>query len=126
MGPVGEREYGRRNFMDVTSLFLTEPLLAVRWGQRDLGSVDRSSLASRDDARALLERAGGSVKLAIVMNASHVERDEAERLLAEKGGVVRRVIGGAPPPVAITHLSESETSWIAFFSNSRKGFSPRF
>ena len=37
--------------MDVTSLFLTEPLLAVRWGQRDLGSVDPSSLASRDDAR---------------------------------------------------------------------------
>lgn len=54
MGPVGEQEYGRRNFMDVTSLFLTEPLLAVRWGQRDLGSVDPSSLASRDDTRATI------------------------------------------------------------------------
>jgi len=54
MGPVGEQEYGRRNFMDVTSLFLTEPLLAVRWGQRDLGSVDPSSLACRDDARATI------------------------------------------------------------------------
>lgn len=54
MGPVGEQEYGRRNFMDVTSLFLTEPLLAVRWGQRELGSVDPSSLASRDDARATI------------------------------------------------------------------------
>lgn len=54
MGPVGEQEYGRRNFMDVTSLFLTEPLLAVRWGQRALGSVDPSSLASRDDARATI------------------------------------------------------------------------
>lgn len=54
MGPVGEQEYGQRNFMDVTSLFLTEPLLAVRWGQRDLGSVDPSSLASRDDARATI------------------------------------------------------------------------
>ena len=52
IGTVGEREYGRRNFMDVTSLFLTEPLLAVRWGQRQLGSVDPSSLASRDDGRA--------------------------------------------------------------------------
>lgn len=51
IGPVGEREYGRRNFMDVMSLFLTEPLLAVRWGQRDLGAVDPSSLAARDDAR---------------------------------------------------------------------------
>jgi len=51
MGVVGEREYGRRHFMDVTSLFLTEPLLAVRWGQRELGSVDPSSLMAREDAR---------------------------------------------------------------------------
>lgn len=51
MGPAGEREYGRRNFMDVTSLFLTEPLLSVRWGRRDLGSVDPSSLAAREGAR---------------------------------------------------------------------------
>lgn len=51
MGSVGEREYGQRNFMDVTSLFLSEPLLAVRWGQKDLGSIDPSSLASRDNGR---------------------------------------------------------------------------
>jgi len=51
MGPVGEDEYGRRNFMEVTSLFLTEPLLAVRWGQRDLGAIDPSSLASREGRR---------------------------------------------------------------------------
>jgi ATP-dependent Lhr-like helicase len=54
IGPTGEQEYGRRNFMDVTSLFLTEPLLAVRWGQRDLGSVDPSSLAAREDTRATI------------------------------------------------------------------------
>ena len=54
IGTVGEREYGRRNFMDVTSLFLAEPLLSVRWGQRQLGSVDPSSLASRDEGRATL------------------------------------------------------------------------
>jgi len=51
MGPAGEDEYGRRNFMEVTSLFLTEPLLAVRWGQRDLGAIDPSSLASREGRR---------------------------------------------------------------------------
>lgn len=49
IGQAGEEEYGRRNFMDVTSLFLTEPLLAVRWGQRDLGSVDPSSLSPREE-----------------------------------------------------------------------------
>jgi ATP-dependent helicase Lhr and Lhr-like helicase len=51
IGPVGEREYGRRHFMDVTSMFLTEPLLTVQWGQRVLGTVDPSSLATRDGAR---------------------------------------------------------------------------
>ncbi len=54
----------------------------------------------RDDARALLERAGGSVKVAIVMNGLGVEREEALRRLAAGGGVVRRVIGGDPPPVS--------------------------
>lgn len=68
--------------------------------------VDRSerivaevSSVTREEARALLTRAGGSVKLAIVMHALGVEKDEAQRNLDEGGGVVRRVIGGEPPPV---------------------------
>lgn len=51
IGPAGERDYGRHHFMDVTSMFLTEPLLSVRWGQRDIGTVDPSSLARHDDQR---------------------------------------------------------------------------
>ena len=54
---------------------------------------------SRDDARELLARAGGSVKLAIVMHALGVDSEEAQRRLDAGGGVVRRVIGGEPPPV---------------------------
>jgi N-acetylmuramic acid 6-phosphate etherase len=54
---------------------------------------------SRDDARELLARAGGSVKLAVVMHALGLDSEEAERRLEAGGGVVRRVIGGAPPPV---------------------------
>jgi N-acetylmuramic acid 6-phosphate etherase len=69
--------------------------------------VDRSerivaevSGITREQARELIDRAGGSVKLAIVMHALGVEKDEAQRKLDEGGGVVRRVIGGDPPPVA--------------------------
>jgi N-acetylmuramic acid 6-phosphate etherase len=51
---------------------------------------------SRADARALLDAAGGAVKVAIVMRARGVARGEAERLLAEADGVLRHVIG--PPP----------------------------
>ena len=54
----------------------------------------------RDEARALLARADGSVKLAIVMNALGVEKDEAVQRLDQGGGVIRRVVGGAPPPVS--------------------------
>jgi N-acetylmuramic acid 6-phosphate etherase len=47
----------------------------------------------RDDARGLLDSAGGSVKTALVMHRLGVGRDEAERRIAEAGGVIRRVIG---------------------------------
>lgn len=54
---------------------------------------------SRDDARALLARAGGRVKLAITMHALSVNADEAGRRLDAGGGVIRRVIPMPPPPV---------------------------
>ena len=55
---------------------------------------------TREEARALLERAGQRVKTAIVMQKLGVDRGEAERRLAGAGGVIRRVIPDAPPPVA--------------------------
>jgi N-acetylmuramic acid 6-phosphate etherase len=56
---------------------------------------------ARDDARALLARADGGVKLAIVMHALGVDAETAQAQLAAHGGVVRRVIPSAPP--AVTH-----------------------
>jgi N-acetylmuramic acid 6-phosphate etherase len=54
---------------------------------------------TREEARALLEASGKSVKLAIVMQKLGVSRDEAMRQLAEHGGVIRRVTQDEPPPV---------------------------
>lgn len=48
----------------------------------------------RTAAAALLERAGGHVKTALVMHGRGVERDEARRLLDEAGGAVARVVKG--------------------------------
>ena len=53
----------------------------------------------RARARAAIEDAGGSVKLAIVMVRLGVRREEASRALELAGGVIRRAIGD-PPPVA--------------------------
>jgi N-acetylmuramic acid 6-phosphate etherase len=55
---------------------------------------------SREEARELLARAGGTVKLAIVMHFLDASREEAEQALARAGGVIRRAIGREPPPVA--------------------------
>jgi N-acetylmuramic acid 6-phosphate etherase len=61
--------------------------------------------ASRDDARAVIDAAGGSVKTAIVMHALGVDREAAERALEQSGGVVRRVLPGAPPRVAASPVA---------------------
>src|SRR5437763_3402723 len=53
----------------------------------------------RPAARAAIEAAGGSVKLAIVMVRKRTGRAEAEQALAAAGGLVRRSVGD-PPPVA--------------------------
>jgi N-acetylmuramic acid 6-phosphate etherase len=59
----------------------------------ECGGVDRAA------ARAAIEAAGGSVKVAIVMVRKRVGKAEAERVLAAAGGFVRRAVGD-PPPVA--------------------------
>ena len=51
----------------------------------------------REEARRLLNDAGGSVKTAIVMQKRSLSRSAAERALDEAGGVIRRVIPGPPP-----------------------------
>ena len=53
---------------------------------------------SRDEARSILQRAGGTVKTAIVMHLLSLPREDAEHRLSQEGGVIRRVIPHAPPP----------------------------
>jgi N-acetylmuramic acid 6-phosphate etherase len=53
----------------------------------------------RAEARELIDRAGGSVRTAIVMQQRVLTREQAERALRDAGGVVRRVLPHAPPPV---------------------------
>jgi N-acetylmuramic acid 6-phosphate etherase len=52
---------------------------------------------SREEARSAIERAEGSVKLAIVMARRGVGAAEARRLLEAAGGFVRPVVGDPPP-----------------------------
>jgi len=56
----------------------------------ECGGVDRGK------ARAAIEQAGGSVKLAIVMAKKGIPREEAQRVLDDAGGFVRRAVGDPP------------------------------
>jgi N-acetylmuramic acid 6-phosphate etherase len=54
---------------------------------------------TRDEARALLRDAGGSVTLAIVMQKRRISAAEARAALDAAGGVIRRVVHEPPPAV---------------------------
>jgi ATP-dependent Lhr-like helicase len=60
IGGEGERLFGRRHFIELTSMFLSEPLISVRWGQRLLGQVDPSSLTIRDGGAPTILLGGAS------------------------------------------------------------------
>src|SRR6266480_3767735 len=76
-------------------------LKAVSDKLRDRGerAVMECCGVDRAAARAAIDAAGGSVKLAIVMVRKGTGRAEAEQALATAGAFVRRAVGD-PPPVA--------------------------
>lgn len=76
-------------------------LMAVSDKLRDRGEriVMECGAVDRATARAAINAAGESVKVAIVMVRKRVDKAEAERLLAAAGGFVRAAAGD-PPPVA--------------------------
>jgi N-acetylmuramic acid 6-phosphate etherase len=71
----------------------------VKLADRSERIVAEVCALSREDARELLARAGGRVKIAIVMHALGVDKDEAAKRLDAAGGVIRRVVPGPPPAV---------------------------
>lgn len=59
LGREGQDAYGRRNFLDLVSVFTAPPLFTVLHGRHELGSVDESTfLARQDDGPPVLLLAG--------------------------------------------------------------------
>ena len=67
LGREGQDTYGRKNFLDLISVFTAPPLFTVLHGRRELGFVDESTfLARREDGLLRLHSAdmpGGIVEL---------------------------------------------------------------
>ena len=61
-GPEGEAEYGRKNFLELLSVFTSPPLFRVVSGKKDLGSVHESTFYKKQDGPVILVLAGRSWK----------------------------------------------------------------
>ncbi|MGM0490558.1 MAG: DEAD/DEAH box helicase, partial [Planctomycetota bacterium] len=60
LGREGENRFGRRNFLELFSVFVSPPLFSVRHGRQELGFVDELTFLGRDDGPRILLLAGRS------------------------------------------------------------------
>ena len=60
IGPEAERAFGRRNFLDLVSVFTTAPELTVVTGNTDLGTIDPMVLTASFDGPRVLALGGRS------------------------------------------------------------------
>ena len=56
--PEGEAKYGRKNFMELLSVFTSPPLFRVLFGRKELGSVHESTFFNREGGPTVLLLAG--------------------------------------------------------------------
>jgi ATP-dependent Lhr-like helicase len=78
-GRKGEEEFGRKNFLELFSVFTSPPLFVVRHGRQELGLVDQTTfLSRREGARVLLlgGRAWRVTHLDWGRRVAHVEATE--------------------------------------------------
>lgn len=61
-GPEGEAAYGRKNFLELLSVFSSPPLFRVISGQKELGNVHESTFYKKQDGPVVLVLAGRSWK----------------------------------------------------------------
>ena len=74
--PDGEAEYGKKNFLELLSVFTSPPLFRVLSGQKELGHVHESTFFKRQDGPVILVLAGRSWKTSYLdwkRRVAHVE-----------------------------------------------------
>ena len=118
MGPLGERRYGARHFIELSSAFTADPVLSVRQGRYDVGQVPdvavQAAYAQLGSGPVLL-LAGRAWLIRHVdwrRRVVHVEPAEGQARVRFPSGAVplgyelcqaiAAVVAGADPPVALT------------------------
>jgi ATP-dependent helicase Lhr and Lhr-like helicase len=78
-GRQGEEKYGRKNFLDLFSVFTSPPLFMVRHGRQELGFVDETSFLSRREGPRVLLLGGRAWRVTHLdwgRRVAHVEATE--------------------------------------------------
>ncbi len=138
VGPEAEQRYGRRHFLELMSVFTSDPQITVRHGRDEIGTLDPAALLGRvDGPRAVL--LGGrrwrvlSVdwrrRLAWVTPTdlpAHVRwMGQAAPLSFELANAMRQALLGADPPGlrrsrrAENRLEELRQVWASFVDEDR-------
>lgn len=63
MGQEGEETFGRRNFMELFSVFMSPPLFSILHGRQELGFVDQMTFMSKQDGPRILLLGGRAWKV---------------------------------------------------------------
>ncbi len=136
IGPEGERSYGFRHFMELTSVFTSPPSFVVRHGANELGHLDPTALLTNDRSYATVLLAGRSWKItsidwdrkfAWVEPSDRVGRSRwlgaGRALSAELCDAMRDVATGMDPPgVVLTERARKGLAEMrAEFPFARRG-----
>jgi ATP-dependent helicase Lhr and Lhr-like helicase len=116
--PEGEAKYGRKNFMELLSVFTSPPLFRVVAGQKELGFVHESTFYKREEGPPILVLAGRSWKtnhLDWKRRIAHVEPAD-ERGRSRVCQSIRRLLASdSNQPIwsqrATAHLTEIRTGF---------------
>ncbi len=60
IGQSGERQFGKRNFMELFSVFLSPPLVKVFHGRQEIGEVHQTTFILKEDTPSVLTLGGHS------------------------------------------------------------------
>lgn len=143
IGREGEAAFGWRHFMDLTSVFTSEPLFTVMHGRADLGRVHETTfMRGRGSDRPVILTLGGrhwkvnhldwARRVAYVEAAAEKGRTrwpgEARALHAHLCASMRAVLDGADPGVTLTERgrdrlagARDEFAWLRRGSGEEPG-----
>ena len=121
MGPSGEKSYGHRHFMDLTSAFTSNPLFVVRHGSKEIGYLDPVSLLTPDRGFATVLLSGHTWKITsvdwdrhcawvepIVADGRSKWMGDGQPLSAAVCDAIRNVLAGEDPPGVVLTTRASE------------------